>query len=173
MWNAFNADNSGFKQKIYIYILITLLAIGMAYVLNFMRATQAAENNKLAATYTAQSTWLNQIDYEEMDALYKAVLKPVKANQIEKVQSEQLEILRRHNLTVESVRNNNDKSNKKKAKIKSVSTEISMQGNWDNLIAALNEFETHNLVVITELDISPDKKTGLIEAKMGYNIYYQ
>lgn len=173
MWNAFNADNSGFKQKIYIYILITLLAIGIAYVLNFMRATQAAENNKLAATYTAQSTWLNQIDYDEMDALYKAVLKPVKANQIDKVQQEQLDILRNHNIVVESVRNDNDKTNKKKAKLKSVTTKVTMQGNWDNLTAALNEFEKRNLVVITELDISPDKKTGLIEAKMGYNIYYQ
>ena len=108
-----------------------------------------------------------------MDALYKAVLKPVKANQIDKVQQEQLDILRNHNIVVESVRNDNDKTNKKKAKLKSVTTKVTMQGNWDNLTAALNEFERRNLVVITELDISPDSKTGLIEAKMGYNIYYQ
>ena len=173
MWDAFSADTSGFKRKIYIYILITIMALAAAYGFNMMRSMKAAENIKLAATYTAQSDWLNQIDYDEMDALYKAVLKPVKANQIDKVQQEQLDILRNHNIVVESVRNDNDKTNKKKAKLKSVTTKVSMQGNWDNLTAALNEFEKRNLVVITELDISPDSKTGLIEAKMGYNIYYQ
>ena len=140
MWEAFNADTSGFKKKIYIYILITILALAAVYGFNLMRSMKAAENIKLAATYTAQSDWLNKIDYDEMDALYK---------------------------------NDNDKTNKKKAKLKSVSTKVTMQGNWDNLTAALNEFETHNLVVITELDISPDSKAGLIEAKMAYNIYYQ
>ena len=146
MWEAFNADTSGFKKKIYIYILITILALAAVYGFNLMRSMKAAENIKLAATYTAQSDWLNKIDYDEMDALYKAVLKPVKANQIDKVQQEQLDILRNHNLVVESVRNDNDKTNKKKAKLKSVSTKVTMQGNWDRInIKNIKENQLYNI----------------------------
>lgn len=173
MWEAFSNDESGFKKKIYIFCIITLLSFVSAYTLNAMRVTQAAENNKLAATYQSQSTWLRQIDYEEMDALYVAILKPVKAAEIDSVQEQQLDILRNHNLVIESVRNDNDKKLKKNAKIKSVLTQVTVQGSWDNIVAALNEFETKNLVVITELDMSPDKKSGVVEAKMKYNIYYQ
>ena len=42
MWEAFNADTSGFKKKIYIYILITILALAAAYGFNLMRSMKAA-----------------------------------------------------------------------------------------------------------------------------------
>ena len=151
----------GLRRK-FIFSALLHYYLFSAYTLNAMRVTQAAENNKLAATYQSQSTWLRQIDYEEMDALYVAILKPVKATEIDSVQEQQLDILRSHNLVIESVRNDNDKKQKKNAKIKSVLTQVTVQGSWDNIVAALNEFETKNLVVITELDMSPDKKSGVV-----------
>lgn len=175
MWKAFSEDTSDFKKKIAIYFLLSVLSVAAIFFLNGMRVAKVAENYKNEATFKAQSEWLRNFDFKEVAALQKAILKPVKAADVDKVQKEQLQILQNHGLVIAAVKNNEikDKTKPQKSNIKSVESVVTVTGSWDNISAALNEFEHKNLVVITDLSINPaNKDTDILTARLSYATYF-
>ena len=96
---------------------------------------------------------------------------------MDNVQKEQLDILKDHKLTVVSVKN--DKGNDK-GPLKARKTSVDLIGDWNDLNAALSDFEKKHFVVITNASVSADNSIGagntgaqgLIKAKLDYNIYY-
>lgn len=109
--------------------------------------------------------------------LYKFILKPCKAADVDDIQKKQLDILKEHKLTVVSVKN--DKGNDK-GPLKARKTSVDLIGDWNDLNAALSDFEKKHFVVITNASVSTDNSNGasktgaqgLIKVKLDYNIYY-
>lgn len=81
-----------------------------------------------------------------------------------------------HKLTIVGVKN--DKGNDK-GPLKSRKTSVDLIGDWNDLNAALSDFEKKHFVVITNASVSTDNSNGantgtqgLIKVKLDYNIYY-
>lgn len=169
MLNAFLKDKSSFKKFIFIMsIMSVVLIISTGIIFEyFIALTQS--NTKEIAVYKAQEEWLKKFDYNAAKELENTILTPVNAARLDTVQQEQLDMFSKNGLKLVSVRNK-QKNNKNKAK--SITTEVIVEGSWENMIAALNEFEKKNLVVITDLSLASDKKNN-IQGHLKYNIYYK
>lgn len=166
MFKYFLQDKTSFKNSI-LFLLIAsfcMLFFSTYFYNEFVVKSQA--NTKALATYSAQAEWLNNYDKEAVSELQKTILSPVKYSEVDMVQKKQLSLFDKHGLKLVSVRKGNTTS---KGKIKSISTSIVAEGNWENLSAMLNEFEKNHLVVITKLDLSYEDQ---VNCKMDFNIYY-
>ena len=172
MFEAFSKDKSSFKSFIFLtLLLVSLCFAGSMYFYN-QYVVQVNENIKMKETYSAHTQWLQKFDYGNAVKLKEKMLKPCKVSEIERVQQEQLLLLQKHNLTVLSVKNGVVKPDAKLVKgstMKSVMTNIEVEGTWLDITAALNEFERSNLVVITRLNLSNEL---FIKAHIEYAIYY-
>ena len=106
------------------------------------------------------------------------VLKPCKQDQIDTVQAEQLAILKDHNLSILSVKNEAPlEKPDKKIPLKYRKSTVSVSGNWNDIVSAINEFEKKNLVVITNANLSLNENKnaetqGLMKVTLEYNIYF-
>ena len=163
------SDDKKFKTRIFATGLLAVIALAGGVLLSSMFVTKTAENNQLASEYNSQNAWLQKFDYKDATNLYKLILKPCKAEELDNVQKEQLDILKEHKLTIISVRNDSNTNNDKGA-LKARKTSVDITGDWNNITAALNDFEKKHFVVITNSSFSTDK--ALIKAKLDYNIYY-
>lgn len=193
MFNAFMADKSPFKTRLLMTVFLSLISVGASIYLSQLCATKLVENNRQKAEFTTQSEWLKKFDYKDATNLYKLVLKPCKLADIDKVQSEQLALLKEHKLTVLSVKNDalKDKPDKK-IPLKYRKTTVSVSGSWNDIMAALSEFEKKNLVIITNSSFALNDKaptpaasdsvtqgqstgqaaSGEMKATLEYNIYF-
>lgn len=169
MLQAFLDDKSGFKGKVLIVILFSILALLASVFISTAFFNKTAQNHALAAQYTSQSAWLQKFDFKDASALYTALLKPCKAAELERVQAEQLDILQKNNLKILSVKNEAAKKVKGKA-YSSQQTTVTASGAWPDIQKAIAEFEKKNLVVIVDADISTDKEG--IKAKLAYQTYF-
>lgn len=172
MFEAFSKDKSSFKSMMFLNSLLILFCFaGSMYFYN-QYVVQMNENVKLKETYASHTEWIQKFDYGSAVKLKERMLKPCKISEIERVQQEQLLLLQKHHLTVLSVKNGSTKQDVKPVKgalMKSVKTNIEVEGTWSDIIAALNEFEKSNLVVITKLGLTNEH---LIKANIEYAIYY-
>ena len=172
MFEAFSKDKSSFKSMMFLMLLLITLCFASSMFFYKQYVAQTNENVKLKETYRIHTEWIQKFDYGSAVKLKEQMLKPCKVSEIEKVQQEQLLLLQKHNLTVLSVKNGLAQQNAKLAKgasMKSVKTSIMVEGTWADIIAALNEFEKSNLVVITKLNLSNEL---FIKANIEYAIYY-
>lgn len=179
MFNAFMQDQSSFKKKFMLTVLLSVASIGSSVFLSQVYTTKTGENEHLKAEYAAQSSWFQKFDYKDATKLYNMVLKPCKLSELDSIQSEQLSLLKTHNLTILSVKNDAplDKPDKK-IPLKYRKSTVTLTGSWNDLMAALNEFEKNHLVVITNSSFSLDNDkassaSGLMKATLEYNIYFQ
>ena len=172
MFEAFSKDKSSFRSIMFLMLLfISFCFVGSMYFYK-QYVAQTNENIKLKETYRIHTEWIQKFDYGSAVKLKERLLKPCKATEIERVQQEQLLLLQKHHLTVLSVKNSEVKQDTKLSKgttMKSVKTSIMLEGTWADIIAALNEFEKSNLVVITKLNLFNDL---FIKASIEYAIYY-
>ena len=187
MFSAFMADKSSFKTRLMATILLSVLSVGTSVYLSQLCAAKLAENNHQKAEFTSQSEWLKKFDYKDAVNLYKMVLKPCKLADLDKVQAEQLALLKEHKLTVVSVKNDalKDKPDKK-LPLKYRKSTVTVLGSWNDIVAALSEFEKKNLVVVTNSSYELNNKkaaetgavadalppTGEMKATFEYNIYF-
>ena len=178
MFEAFMEDNSPFKKRLMLTVLLSVVSIGSTFFLSQMYTTKVNENNHLLAEYSAQSDWFRQFDYKDATKLYNMVLKPCKQNQIDTVQAEQLAILKDHNLSILSVKNEAPlEKPDKKIPLKYRKSTVSVSGSWNDIVSAINEFEKKNLVVITNANLSLNENKnaetqGLMKVTLEYNIYF-
>ena len=177
MFSAFMKDSSPFKTKFMVLVLISIFSIGVSLFFSQLYATKLSSNNHLRAEYTAQSEWLSKFDSKEATDLYKMVLKPAKRADLDAIQSDQLAILNDHNLTIVSVKNAAPlEKPDKKIPIKYQKSTVKVTGNWNDIMAALSEFELKHLVVITNASFALDDKSsgvsGQMKATLEYNIYF-
>lgn len=173
---SFSEDKSNFKTKIFLAVFLSVAALVSSVTLSSMFVSKMGENNKQASDFASQSAWLQKFDYKDATHLYKLILKPCKAADVDNVQKEQLDILKDHKLTIVNVKNDNGAD---KGSLKARKTSVDIIGDWSNLNAALGDFEKNHFVVITNASISTDNSAdaamgaqGLIKAKLDYNIYY-
>lgn len=172
MFEAFGKDKTSFKSFVTCIVLLTFVCFGASWFLLNRYSAQIAENAKLSSTYKANNEWLQKFDFADAIKLQKKFLQPCKLSEVEKIQQEQLLLLQKHNLTVLSVKNDAIKADAKKVKgttMRSAKTTVVVQGTWAEITAALNDFEKHYLVVITDLNISNE---AFLTAKIGYTTYY-
>lgn len=174
---SFSEDKSNFKTKIFLAGFLSVAALAGSVMLSSMFVSKMSENNKQASNFASQNVWLQKFDYKDATNLYKLILKPCKAADVDDIQKKQLDILKEHKLTVVSVKN--DKGNDK-GPLKARKTSVDLIGDWNDLNAALSDFEKKHFVVITNASVSTDNSNGasktgaqgLIKVKLDYNIYY-
>lgn len=169
MWESFSNDKSTFKRNIFLVFTVSIIALISSFLIIEQYITKANENNKLEATLAAQNQWLDKFNYREATLINKSILKPCAQNEIERVQVDQLNILKKHNLEIVSTKNNPTPTNFKL--MKAVKSSIEAKGSWQNITAALNEFENNNLVVIVRAVFTMESNNVVI--KLDYNTYYK
>lgn len=177
--------NPNFKSSTTI-LLVILLAFSLGFiVIDAFRI--ANEQSRITAYAKAKNEqeWLQKFSFADNAKLLKLVLAPVKYADVEKVQLEQINLIKKHNLIIKKIDNgkikmpdqekksDKDKKNKNNANANYAQTTVTLSGSWDNLAALLNTFEKQYLVVITDLKMDFDAKTGLINTSMKYQIYYE
>ena len=54
--------------------------------------------------------------------------------------------------------------------MKSMTTDVTVQGSWEDFSKAMNRFEKENLVVITRLKC--EFRNGNVQAVLAFNTYY-
>lgn len=167
MLSAFLADKTPFRRLILLISAVSLLSFGCSAVFYNQYLIQSQNNAKDEALYKAQSEWLQNFDRSTVINIEKSILRPVKLQDVDRVQQEQLDILAQSGLELISVKK--DSATDKKSKLKYVRTSVTVEGSWDAVTKALNAFERHNLVVITNLELTADEK---LSCRMNYNIYY-
>lgn len=167
MLSAFLADKTPFRRLILLISAVSLLSFGCSAVFYNQYLIQSQNNVKDEALYKAQSEWLQNFDRSTVINIEKSILRPVKLQNVDRVQQEQLDILAQSGLELISVKK--DSATDKKSKLKYVRTSVTVEGSWDAVTKALNAFERHNLVVITNLELTADEK---LSCRMDYNIYY-
>lgn len=172
MFQAFIKDTDEIKQRAFQYISFGVVLFIANFFVISMALELAKDNKQQAAVYIQQTEWLAKYDGAEIDKIQKAILKPVEMKDVARVQLEQLQILENNSLEVESVRNDpfKERSGKNKSAARSVKTSLTARGGWGNIVSALNEFERHNFVVITGLDLESDSDQMVM--KMEYHTYY-
>lgn len=167
MLSAFLADKTPFRRLILLISAVSLLSFGCSAVFYNQYLIQSQNNAKDEALYKAQSEWLQNFDRSTVINIEKSILRPVKLQDVDRVQQEQLDILAQSGLELISVKK--ESATDKKSKLKYVRTSVTVEGSWDAVTKALNAFERHNLVVITNLELTADEK---LSCRMDYNIYY-
>lgn len=167
MLSAFLADKTPFRRLILLISAVSLLSFGCSAVFYNQYLIQSQNNAKDEALYKAQSEWLQNFNRSTVINIEKSILRPVKLQNVDRVQQEQLDILAQSGLELISVKK--DSATDKKSKLKYVRTSVTVEGSWDAVTKALNAFERHNLVVITNLELTADEK---LSCRMDYNIYY-
>lgn len=167
MLSAFLADKTPFRRLILLISAVSLLSFGCSAVFYNQYLIQSQNNAKDEALYKAQSEWLQNFDRSTVINIEKSILRPVKLQDVDRVQQEQLDILAQSGLELISVKK--ESATDKKSKLKYVRTSVTVEGSWDAVTKALNAFERHNLVVITNLKLTADEK---LSCRMDYNIYY-
>lgn len=180
--------NPDFKNSTTILIAILIIfGIGF-FVIDAYRIT--SEQNAITVYNQAKNEqeWLQKFDFADNTKLLKQVLSPVKYPDVEKVQLEQINLIKKHNIMIKKIDNEKIKppeqekkvekdKDKNKDKIKKIEpnyaqTSLILSGSWDNYAELLNTFEKNYLVVITDLKMDFDQKTGLINTSLKYRIYY-
>ena len=109
---------------------------------------------------------------KEAAALEKKMLRPCKYQELKGVVKKQLDILSSSNLKLASVRNTEERQSQsqKGTKMKSMTTDVTVQGSWEDFSKAMNRFEKENLVVITRLKC--EFRNGNVQAVLAFNTYY-
>lgn len=171
MIKTFLSDNSGFRRKIFTLIVLTVVFICGSGILADKYQRKSEANSQLVAQYSSEKKWLESFDEKTALKINDKILKPVAENQLEKVQKQQLAIFEKHGVIILSAKKNNVVPDKN-TKLKAIKVDVSLISSWDDITAALNEFETNNLVVITNLDMWVNK-SGSLSTDISYNIFYQ
>lgn len=171
MFNAFMSDKSGFKNIIVLLILLSFVVLGGAFMMLGRYNAIVAANDKSSANFKSQAAWLQKYDGSAVTEIEKAVLHPCKENEVDRVQKEQLQLLSSKGLTVTSVKKATiAKTKDNKSTLKGVKTSVTFEGSWENIVAALNEFEKQkSLVVITDLSLN---SKDVISGRLDYVVYY-
>lgn len=172
MLGFFFNDTDAIRKRVLALMGFSFLFIIVNFFVINMTIDLAKENKHQAAVFQQQSRWLGAFDGDRIAMLQKSILKPVDIKEVNRVQLEQIQILERNLLYVESVRNDSfkDQTGKKKQTTRSVRTSLVARGDWDGVVNALNEFEKKNFVVITALDLERDGEQVVM--KMEYQTYY-
>ena len=171
MISAFLKDESSFKKKLLLLLAASLVLLGASYWLSSETQVLFAKHAGEAAQHELQKDWLEKFDLRKAREVYAKALRPCAFAEIGRVQSEQNAILEAHKLKIGDTRAIAATADKKApAEFRSVTVEFS--GSWDNLLSALEEFETKNLVAVTKLRIVPNRE-GSLSADMQYNIYHR
>jgi hypothetical protein len=176
----FMADNSDFKKKIFVLVILIILAFFGWIFLNSCRITVTEQKVKAYELSQQQEAWLQNFDFEANQKLLSSTLDLVPLEEIEAVQRGQVEKFRQHNLNLVNIQNGivkpkvvkKAKKNAKERQLDFVQSSATVTGSWDDFIACLNEFEKEHLVIITDCKLS-NEKTGLIRADMRYRVYYE
>lgn len=175
MFQAFMADTSHFKSRLVLCIFLSVLSLGASFYLFSMSKNQMIANNQKEAEYQAQASWLSKFDYQEANHLYQMVLKPALLKDLDSVQADQISILKKHHLQILSVKNAalSDKPDKK-IPLKYRKSTVVLSGSWTDIMAALQEFETKHLVVITNSSFSSnDPNVPGMKVTLDYHIYFK
>ena len=180
MIEQFMADNSDFKKKIFVLVILIILAFFGWIFLNSCRITVTEQKVKAYELSQQQEAWLQNFDFEANQKLLSSTLDLVPLEEIEAVQRGQVEKFRQHSLNLVNIQNGivkpkvvkKAKKNAKERQLDFVQSSATVTGSWDDFIACLNEFEKEHLVIITDCKLS-NEKTGLIRADMRYRVYYE
>ena len=171
MFDAFSKDNSGFKTSIFLMFLVSCMLLAASFfVLNIFN-TSLAENNRISAEYRSQAEWFKKFDKDGALRLEKEIIRPCKADEVDKVQQRQLEVLSSHGLRIISVRKANSNTSAKVGGVKAIVMAVALSGSWDDFRSAFNNFEKQDsLVVITRFNL---RSGSPVACNMEYAIYYK
>lgn len=172
MFEAFSNDKSTFKKQLIFRIVIGLAFLFAAVFLNIMYYETASNNMQANEKIRQEAEWIAGFDMKEAAALEKKMLRPCKYQELKGVVKKQLDILSSSNLKLASVRNteNRQSQSQKGTKMKSMTTDVTVQGSWEDFSKAMNRFEKENLVVITKLKC--EFRNGNVQAVLAFNTYY-
>lgn len=189
MFEAFLDDKTNFKLWMVIKILLAAVLLVAAFMLHNEYVAERNKNLSLSTKYETQATWLKNFDYKGTLALQREMLKPARQEEVHSIINKQIEIFKKYNVDVESVATTEFKAPPKPKNPKnkgpvlnSVKTSVSLKGNWEDLKAALNEFDNSYLVGINEISIVMLKSNGVkqpnsisnkkLSVKFNFNTYY-
>ena len=171
MFDAFSKDNSGFKTSIFLMFLVSCMFLAASFFMLNIFNTSLAENNRLSSEYRLQAEWLKRFDKEGALRLEKEIMRPCKADELDKVQQRQLEVLSSHGIRIMSVRKANSNTPIKAGGVKAIVMAVELSGSWNDFRSALNNFEKQDsLVVITRLNL---RSGSPVACNMEYAIYYK
>ena len=171
MFDSFYKDNSGFKTSIFLMFLVScMFLVASFFILNIFNAA-LSENNRLRSEYRSQAEWFQKFDKNGALRLEKEIVRPCKANEVDKVQQRQLEVLSSHGLSIISVRKASSNTPAKTGGVKATVIAVELSGSWSDFRSALNNFEKQeSLVVITRLNL---RSGSPVACNMEYAIYYK
>lgn len=171
MFDAFSKDKSGFKASIFLMFLVSCVLLVSSFLLLNMFNNGLSENNRLSAEYSSQAEWFQKFDKQGALRLEKEIVRPCKANEVDKVQQRQLDVLASHGVRIISVRKGSGTPAAPVNGVKSQVMVVDCSGSWNTLRAAFNVFEKQDtLVVITRLNL---KSGSPVTCNMEYAIYYK
>lgn len=171
MFDAFSKDNSGFKASIFLMFLVSCMLLAVSFFVFNIFNTALAENNRLSSEYRSQAEWFQKFDKDGALRLDKEIVRPCKADEVDRVQQRQLEVLSSNGLRVVSVRKANSNTPDKAGGIKAMVMAVELSGAWNDFRSALNNFEKQeSLVVITRLNL---RSGSPVACNMEYAIYYK
>ena len=103
------------------------------------------------------------------------MLKPAAYENVELVQQAQLDLIRKNRLTILNVNKGAAPApgtGGKKKKIQYAETSVTLTGAWNDIVACLNEFEKNHLVVINNLHLGTNPRSGQIELQIKFRVFY-
>lgn len=170
MLQEFFNDKSKTKSEIAILtmlIVVLIIAIFQGEKIRYGKDVQAV--NAIGKT-NQRMEWLANFDIAANKELLANVPTPVKENETDAVQQAQLSIFQKHGIQVlnASARAVTKDSS---SLLPYIQCQANFQGQISDILKCLNEFESHNLVVINGL--SMEAKNNLIQGKIDYRIIYQ
>lgn len=154
------------KNKDMMLLLSIFVFLIVAVIFSFGRFTYAFHNAQKANTQIASmQQFLNSYEEKRM-SIENAPYKPVNINDVDKVQSELLLLIKVNKLTLDEFKVLDSKKDQNARKY-----ELAFSGSWQDTMNFLRGFHVGNtLISITQLSISP-LPNNVLHTVIQYKIY--
>lgn len=175
MLKQYSEDKSLFRKNMDMALILIVVGLVAIYFLNSFRVNMIASYSQQYEQSVANKTWLEEFDVSANKKLLNNMLKPAAYENVELVQQAQLDLIRKNRLTILNVNKGADPApgtGGKKKKIQYAETSVTLTGAWNDIVACLNEFEKNHLVVINNLHLGTNPRSGQIELQIKFRVFY-
>ena len=172
----FSKDKSEFRKAMDTILVIIVVGVIGCYFLDGYRQQEIAVYSERYSQSVENKKWLEEFDVNANQRLLDQILKPAKYEDVERIQQAQLDLQRRNKLMILNVNKGAVQppgGAGAKKKMQFSETAVTVTGDWNDIVACLNEFEKNYLVVINNLHLGTNLQNGRIELTLKYRVYYE
>ena len=175
MLKQYSEDKSLFRKNMDMALILIVVGLVAIYFLNSFRINMIESYSQKYEQSVANKNWLEEFDVSANKKLLNNMLKPAAYANVELVQQAQLDLIRKNRLTILNVNKGAAPApgtGGKKKKIQFAETSVTLTGTWNDIVACLNEFEKNHLVVINNLHLGTNPRSGQIELQIKFRVFY-